>query len=177
MTQKHHDELLQSVDRLRMSIEALTKEIAKLNSQVVESHKDLNEKISSLADATKNLSAHVTENFLKVEVAQNNSDEKLSSLTEAIANNQSALDENFSALNESSIANHSEIKNFLITITDKLYVFADSAASDHATFDKKILRLANQVAVDNRALKEDLSNVEELLRLMTASQIMNLVDK
>ena len=56
MTQKNHTELIQTVNGLRMSIEALTKEIAKLNSKVVESKTDLSDKISSLVDATKEIS-------------------------------------------------------------------------------------------------------------------------
>ena len=137
MTQKNHTELLQKVDGLQTSIEALTKEISKLNSTIVESHADLSGKISSLVDTTKNLFAFAT----------------------------------------SSITNDTEIKNSLVTITDKLHVFADVEASDHAAFDKKLSTLTNQTAVDNHALKEYLENVEELLRLMAANQIMNLVDK
>ena len=112
MTQKNHTELIQTVNGLRMSIEALTKEIAKLNSKVVESKTDLSDKISSLVDATK----------------------EISTLMKATSDNRNAL-------------------------------------------AKGIFSLANQTTVDNRALKESLENLEELLRLMAANQVMNLVDK
>ena len=231
MTQKNQTELMQTVNGLRVSIESLTTEIAKLNSQVTESHMDLSDKISSLIDATKNLSAHITENFSKIETEQVNLDKKFSYLKEgminnqsaleerfatltkatndsrsaleekfatltkatndnqsaleekfatfmmAISDNQSALEEKFSALDEISIANNAEIKNLLITITDKLYVFADTYASDHAAFYKKISTLASQTTNDNNAVKKSLENVEELLRLTAANQIMNLIEK
>ena len=152
MTQKNHTELIQAVDGLRMSIDALTKEIARLNSAVVESHTDLSDKISALADATKNFSAHVTENFSKVEAAQNDSDKKILTITKTTSDNQAALEKNFSALT---------------TTTN----------SAHVTLAEKISTLANQTAGDNRALKEYLENLEELLRLMAANQVMNLVEK
>ena len=209
MTQKNHTELLQSVDGLRMSIESLTTEITKLNLKVAESHTDLSNKISSLVDATKKLSTHVTENFSKIEIAQNNLDKKLLTLTTATSDNQSVLEEKFSAFSDSSIANDAEIKNSLITITEKLYIFADAEASIHTAFDKKLKRtitnhnaldkkisdlaeattdnrnalakgifsLATQMTTDSRAVKESLENVEDLLRLTAANQIMNLIDK
>ena len=222
MTQKNHTELLQKVDGLQTSIEALTKEISKLNSTIVESHADLSGKISSLVDTTKNLFAFATSSitndteiknslvtitdklhvFADVEASDHAAfDKKLSTLTNQTAVDNHALKEylenveeslrflgdktsslvdttkNLSAFTASSITNDTEIKNSLVTITDKLHVFADAEASDHAAFDKKLSTLTNQTAVDNRALKEYLENVEELLRLMAANQIMNLVDK
>ena len=152
MTQKNHKELLQAFNELRMSIEALTKEIAKLNSQVVESHTDLSNKISSLAEATKNISSHVTESFSKVEVAQIYSDKKISTLKEETTTNHATLAKGFSTLIKETTASH-------------------------ATLDKKLSMLENQTITDTRAVKESLENVEELLRLTAANQIMNLVDK
>lgn len=134
MTQKNHNELMQTVDGLRVNIESLTTEIAKLNSQVTKSHMDLSDKIDALVDATKNLSAHITENFLKVENAQVNLDKKFSYLKEEMTSNQSVLEERFATM-------------------------------------------ANQTTAVNSAVKESLDNVEELLRLTAANQIMNLVEK
>ena len=130
MTQKNHTELIQTVDGLRMSIEALTKEIAKLNSKVVESNTDLSDRISSLVDATK----------------------EISTLIKATSENQSALNEKLSTLMKATSDNRNALA-------------------------KGIFSLANQTTVDNRALKESLENLEELLRLMAANQVMNLVDK
>lgn len=170
MTQKNHAELIQEIKALRESVDALNEKISESTKDSVANNAKIKNSLAGITDKLYAFADSAASNH--AEVAAN-----LSALTKGATANHAELAKKISALTKDSTANHAEVEDSLANLIGKISALIAASNANKSFVTEKIVALSNKIIADNQTEKETLENMEELIRLMFANQVMNLAEK
>ena len=108
--------------------------------------------------------------FLKLGLMTQKNHAELIQEIKALRESVDALNEKISESMKASTANNAKIKNSLAGITDKLYAFADSAASNHAEVAANLSALTKGTTANHAEVEDSLANlIGKISALIAAS--------